>query len=69
MPVVRGEEASIFEAGPTRAESPQARVAAVAWLAEHSSAKLWEGITVSKLVGGVSGEDFPTYVHKLGQNT
>ena len=48
---------------------PQARAAAIPWLGEHPRAKLWEGMTMSKLVGHKSGEDLPTYVHKMGWNS
>ena len=46
----------------------QARAAGVDWLHANTTAKLWEGMTVSQLVYHVSGENMSTYRARMQKN-
>jgi len=46
----------------------QARAAGVEWLSDNARAKLWEDMTVTKLVGHVCGENMSTYRERMRKN-
>jgi hypothetical protein len=53
---------------PPGQQETQARAAAIEWWGQHPGAKLWEGMTVSRLTCVVTGEEFPSYVQRMQKN-